>query len=338
MKKCFIYFALAVLAAVSCTPSVVPDITPKEQEEQTQEPQNPDPEEPAYPIDVQDALEEAGLIQSLKQIKNYSPHSGVDVSEIRYYDQESKPQAVFVMQVDLSDPTISMTNTVPGGATTAFTGGRERLSAQFQRIDAPGNRVIGGINTDFFITAEGPTAGEAQGIFWHNGVCLKDTFNSQTTRPRCFVYWGTDEKVRIAASSQYTQIKATTQMYEAFSGGQFLVTDGVFASITEDSVYGVHPRTMFGVQKDGKRVVLVVLDGRNNVHAVGMNYPDMQKIMKALGSHYSINIDGGGSSTFIVRDLDGTGYGSGAKFLIKNIPSDGSERAIGPGLAIVASD
>ena len=159
MKKCFICFALAVLAAVSCTPGVVLDIKPKEQEEQTQEPQNPDPEEPAYPVDVQDALEEAELRQSLKQIKNYSPHSGVDVSEILYYDQESKPQAVFVMQVDLSDPTISMTNTVPGGATTAFTGGRERLSAQFQRIDAPGNRVIGGVNTQ----------GAAQGLHIDNG-------------------------------------------------------------------------------------------------------------------------------------------------------------------------
>jgi exopolysaccharide biosynthesis protein len=60
-----------------------------------------------------------------------------------------------------------------------------------------------------------------------------------------------------------------------------------------------------------------------------MNYPDMQKIMKALGSRDAINLDGGGSSTFIVRD--------GERFAIKNMPSDGTERAIGPGLAVIAT-
>ena len=340
MKRVFFFFIGAALAAAfaGCSPSIVPEPKPQEPEEQTPEPEAPEPEQPSYPIDVQAAFEEAGLISTVKSCTHYSPHSSVDVTEIRYTDYAAQPQAVFVMQVDLSDPTVSMTNTVPGGATTGFTGGREKLSSQFRRIDAAGSRVIGGINTDFFITAEGATAGEAQGIFWHNGICLKDTFNSQTNRPRCFVYWDGDETVRIASSSYYTQIKAATSLREAFSGGQFLVVNGGYSTITADSVYGVHPRTMFGVQEDGKKIILVVLDGRNSVLAVGMNYPDMQKIMMALGSFDSINIDGGGSSTFIVRDTSSDGYGVNAKFLIKNMPSDGSERAIGPGLAIVASD
>ncbi|MBO7603547.1 MAG: phosphodiester glycosidase family protein [Bacteroidales bacterium] len=341
MKRVFFFCVCAALAAsiASCTPSVIPEPKPQEKEEQPQEPEpEPEPEKPSYPIDVQAAFEDAGLIGKVKSCTHYSPHSSVDVTEIRYTDYASQPQAVFVMQVDLSDPTVSMTNTVPGGATSGFTGGREKLSAQLRRIDAEGSRVIGGINTDFFITDAGATAGQAQGIFWHNGICLKDTFNSQTTRPRCFVYWDGDETVRIANSSYYTQIKSATKLREAFSGGQFLVVNGGYSTITADSVSGVHPRTMFGVQEDGKKVILVVLDGRNSVLAVGMDYPDMQKIMKALGSFDSINIDGGGSSTFIVRDTSSGGYGTNAKFLIKNMPSDGTERAIGPGLAIVASD
>lgn len=332
MKRVFFFCICAALAAAwvaSCTPSAIPEPKPQEPQEQPQEPE-PEPENPSYPVDVQAAFEEAGLIGRVKSCVHYSPHSSVDVTEIRYTDYASQPQAVFVMQVDLSDPTVSMTNTVPDG--------REKLSSQLRRIDAEGSRVIGGINTDFFITDAGPTAGQAQGIFWHKGICIKDTFNSQTNRPRCFVYWDGDETVRIASSSYYTQIKASTSLREAFSGGQFLVVNGGYSTITVDSVYGVHPRTMFGVQEGGKKVILVVLDGRNSVLAVGMNYPDMQKIMKALGSFDSINIDGGGSSTFIVRDTSSGGYGLNAKFLIKNMPSDGTERAIGPGLAIVASD
>jgi exopolysaccharide biosynthesis protein len=244
------------------------------------------------------------------------------------------------MQVDLSDPTVSMTNTVPGGSTVGFTKGAERLSGQFKRIDAPGSKVIGGINTDFFTTTAGATEGQAQGIFWHNGNCLKNSFNSQKTRPRNFVYWDKEEKVTIAASADYAAVRTSTALQEAFSGGQYLVKDGALASIVEDSVYGVHPRTMFGVQKNKQRIILVVLDGRNSVLAAGMNYPDMQRIMLALGSYDAINLDGGGSSTFIVRDTrpEATGFGSEAAFLIRNMPSDGSERAIGPGLAVLASD
>ena len=326
------------LALCCCTPKVNPDQTPQEQTPQEQTPA--DPPKKDYPVDVAEAFQKEGLIIKVKSVNNYSPHSGIDVTEIRYTDYASNPQAVFVMQVDLSDPTVSMTNTVPGGSTVGFTKGAERLSGQFKRIDAPGSKVIGGINTDFFTTTAGATEGQAQGIFWHNGNCLKNSFNSQKTRPRNFVYWDKEEKVTIAASADYAAVRTSTALQEAFSGGQYLVKDGALASIVEDSVYGVHPRTMFGVQKNKQRIILVVLDGRNSVLAAGMNYPDMQRIMLALGSYDAINLDGGGSSTFIVRDTrpEATGFGSGAAFLIRNMPSDGSERAIGPGLAVLASD
>ena len=331
---------LAAFAAllIACTPKVNPE--QPEQGKTPEEQNQPKPVQKDYPVDVVEVLTKAGLVSAVKSSSNYSPHSGMDVTELRYTDYASNPQALFVMQVDLSDPTISMTNTVPGDAANGFTEGRERLTAQFKRIDAPGHMVIGGINTDFFITAAGATAGQAQGIFWHKGICFMDTFNSQKTRPRNFVYWDQKEKVSIAASADYASIKSSTKLEEAFSGGQYLVKDGLLSTITEDSVYGVHPRTMIGVGRNRSHVTLVVLDGRNQTLAVGMNYPDMQRIMLALGNIVAINLDGGGSSTFVVRDTraSASGFGAKATFLVKNMPSDGSERAIGPGLAILASE
>lgn len=335
MKKLLITLSLVALCFLpSCEPAR-PDLpepkpnTPEEPAEPSEPSEPQTPKETGYPVDALAALQDAGLIKTVKNSTSYSPHSGVEVSEIRYTDYAGDPQAVFVMQVDLSDKTVSITNTVPGGATTTFNKGRERLSEQFKRIDAPGSRVIGGTNTDFF-TTDGTDAGRAQGIFWHNGKCLRNVFASEATRPRCFVYWGEDEKVHIEPSAQYTVVRTKIGLTEAFSGGQFLVRGGELAGFLQDSVYGIHPRTMIGVTKDPQKIVLVVLDGRNSVLAVGMNYPDMQKIMKALGSYDAINLDGGGSSTFIVR--------SNEQFQIKNMPSDGSERAIGPGLAVIASD
>ena len=341
----FTFSCILLFIFAACSEKAERDIpAPKPPEEEPAVgPETPDgpgeSETPVYPVDVRDAFEKAGLVSTVKSCDHYSPHSGVDVTEIRYTDYAAKPQAVFVMQVDLSDPTVSMTNTVPGGATTSFSAGRERLTAQCKRIDTADHWVVGAVNTDFFNTSTGSKSGEAQSAFWHNGICLKNTFTSDS-RPRCFVYWGDDETVRLGKSSEYSEVKAHASFKELFSGGQYLVEKGKATAFVQDAVYGVHPRTMFGVCSDPRKVVMVVLDGRNEVLAVGMNYPDMQKILLALECQTALNIDGGGSSTFVVRKISSTvtGYGDKAPLYVRNMPSDGSERAIGPGLAIVAND
>ena len=338
-----LFFAAALMTLSGCG-KITPDRPiPQPKDPEPEKPEDPKvPEEPEEPagmdfIDVETAFKQMHLVSFVQSCNHYSPHSGVDVTEFRYNDYVANPQAVFVMQVDLSDETVSMTNTVPGDAKTSFNAGRETLTGQFKRIDMATHWVIGGTNTDFF-AMDGSSPGTPQGAFWHNGNCLKNTFNSQATRPRCFVYWGDDEQVHMAKSAEYSTVKARGGFRELFSGGQFLVENGKATNYVEDSVYGVHPRTMFGVCKDNRHVVLVVIDGRNNTLAIGMNYPDMQKILLSLGCETALNIDGGGSSTFVVRNESFSGYGQSASFTVRNKPSDGSQRKIGPGLAIVASD
>ncbi len=335
MKRVLTVIAVLMLAGITgCKKTMTPDLPGPDKEQQEQEVTVPAKE---YPVDVQKAFQETGLVNKETAFTTYSPHSGISVSEISYSDYAGSPQAVFVMQVDLSDKTVSMTNTVPGATTGDFSGGREKLSAQFKRIDTQGHRVEGGVNTDFFITS-GSNAGSPQGIFWQNGTCYKDVFDSEATRPRSFVYWSDNEKVRMARSADYPNIKSFGLIKEAFSGGVLLVEKGGPSPLSEDSVSGVHPRTMLGIMEDNTKVVLVVLDGRDKTRAVGMNYLDMQKIMLSLGCQYALNIDGGGSSTFIVREAGDTKYGADASFEIRNKPSDGTERAIGPGLAIISSE
>lgn len=291
-----------------------------------------------FPINVVKALQQnSSLIKTLRDTVSYRPHENVSVYEIQYVDHSGDNQAAFVMQVDLSDPTLSITNTTPGD--TDFQVGhvqRQKLSEQFKLIDKAGHRVIGGVNTDFFTTT-GTYAGRSSSPLWHNGVCYRDVFASETTRPRCFVWWGEDEHIKMGHSSEYQAAKATGKIKELFSGGQLLLENGKVTTYMEDSVFGTHPRTMFGLASNDLQIVLVVFDGRQTNWGVGVNYPDMQAFMKAIGCQWTINIDGGGSSTFIVRK-DGSSFTDGDRFQVKNKPSDGSERAIGPGLAVVATD
>lgn len=291
-----------------------------------------------FPINVVKALQQrTSLIKTLRDSISYRPHDNVTVTEVSYVDHAGDNQAAFVMQVNLADPRISITNTTPGD--TDFEIGhvqRQKLSEQFKLIDKAGHRVIGGVNTDFFTTT-GTCAGRPQGALWHNGICYRDAFASEATRPRCFAWWGEDEHIKLGHSSDYPSAKATGKIKELFSGGQILIENGKLIAFSEDSVYGTHPRTMFGLTADDRKIVLAVFDGRQPTWSVGVNYPDMQAFMDALGCRWAINIDGGGSSTFIVRK-DGASFKDADRFLIKNKPSDGSERAIGPGLAVVVTD
>lgn len=56
-----------------------------------------------------------------------------------------------------------------------------------------------------------------------------------------------------------------------------------------------HPRTAVGVTEDQKLIVAVI-DGRS-AQSQGLSIPQLAALMKALGCHDAVNLDGGGSST-----------------------------------------
>jgi len=61
-----------------------------------------------------------------------------------------------------------------------------------------------------------------------------------------------------------------------------------------------HPRTAMGLTRDGKRFLLVVVDGRSDESA-GMFGTELAALMKELGAWNAINLDGGGSSQMYVK-------------------------------------
>ncbi len=84
-----------------------------------------------------------------------------------------------------------------------------------------------------------------------------------------------------------------------------------------------HPRTSIGVSRDGKRLWLVVVDGRSTA-SVGMTLVELADTMRALGAWNALNFDGGGSSTMVVNGK------------LVNAPSDATgERNIGNAMMVV---
>lgn len=93
-----------------------------------------------------------------------------------------------------------------------------------------------------------------------------------------------------------------------FSFGPILVTNGqinpdiagyeVDALTGGNSIHGRHPRT--GVCQTTTGVtMMIVVDGRNRFHSVGIELIPFAELMKKLGCHVGYNLDGGGSSVMI---------------------------------------
>ncbi|MGV2787845.1 hypothetical protein GNF98_19600, partial [Clostridium perfringens] len=90
----------------------------------------------------------------------------------------------------------------------------------------------------------------------------------------------------------------------------------------------VHPRTVVGTKADGT-VVLFEVDGRQPGFSEGLNYIELGEMLQELGVVNALNLDGGGSATFVAR-LPGE-----ATRKVLNSPSDGGERKTANGILLV---
>jgi len=82
-----------------------------------------------------------------------------------------------------------------------------------------------------------------------------------------------------------------------------------------------NPRTGIGITPEGQ-ILLVTVDGRSK-SSVGMTLDAFARLFQYLGATSAINLDGGGSTTMVVRDG------------IVNVPSGGYERPVGSALLVL---
>ncbi|HYE57986.1 MAG TPA: phosphodiester glycosidase family protein, partial [Rhodothermales bacterium] len=97
------------------------------------------------------------------------------------------------------------------------------------------------------------------------------------------------------------------QPREAMGAGPMLVRGGnVRVTAAEELFFGssipaTHPRTAAGVTLDGA-LVFVVVDGRQ-MASRGVNLNELARLMLEAGARDALNLDGGGSSTLVVRGV-----------------------------------
>ena len=98
---------------------------------------------------------------------------------------------------------------------------------------------------------------------------------------------------------------------------------GVFSGAPSAFATMRHPRTAVGIGRSGTLLLLVTVDGRQET-SVGMSLQELAELMLELGAVDALNLDGGGSTTAVVRGE------------IASSPSDASgERTVANALLLV---
>lgn len=115
---------------------------------------------------------------------------------------------------------------------------------------------------------------------------------------------------------------------QIIGGGPRLVRDGELhitgeeERFRDDVLVGRAPRTAIGITDDGK-LLLVTVNGRQPNISVGMTLSELGNLLLELGALQAMNLDGGGSTTMVIRNL------------VLNLPSDGKERPVGDAIVVV---
>jgi hypothetical protein len=107
---------------------------------------------------------------------------------------------------------------------------------------------------------------------------------------------------RAAGSDVDLLISSTADVSETVGGTPILLRDGRqwFANRKSSFYRARAPRTIVGWTKHGE-LLLVTIDGRQPGYSVGASLAEAARIMGKLGAVEALNLDGGGSTTFVAR-------------------------------------
>jgi uncharacterized protein YigE (DUF2233 family) len=140
--------------------------------------------------------------------------------------------------------------------------------------------------------------------------------------------WLEPEKGQMARPSAAMAVAAGDLAIEqAVSGGPRLVRDGAISVEHLRERFAAsfagrrHPRSGLGIRNG--TLVMVAVDGRQPGYSEGMTLHEFAKLFVELNCTDAMNLDGGGSTTMVVRDR------------VVNSPSGGAERALVNALGVL---
>lgn len=266
-----------------------------------------------YSVYTQKIIDSTTLIKTVVQDIYTALAPGVSQTEIRYTNAKDSPMHVFLLSINTSQPGVFIeTGTALNKDSFSF----QTIPQMVTATNAANHKIIAAVNGDFIDEGSTQSPFPTHGVLHKNGVIIKGTFTDTAQKPQqglSFFGLTKDDTPMIDTRANYPS--AQSSLYNVTGGGVVLIKDHV---VQTQTIPTIDPRTGIGFDDNGV-VYMIVIDGRNSQYATGscgMNYADMAALFNALGAKSAVNLDGGGSSTFVSRDP-----GSGT-IALRNLPSN----------------
>lgn len=238
---------------------------------------------------------------------------GIKYVEEFYLDKDGAPVRAYLLIIEKGAAKIE--TSMPSDSAEKV-GTVTNIKSQLSSAAANGKNVIAGINADFF---------DMGGTNIMRGLCVKDGKEIHPVSDRPWFGITEDGNAVMGVAIDYRAYKG--KLKTAVGGSHIILKkDAVNSNSGTEFSDTRHPRTAVGVTPDGTLVLLVV-DGRQPEISNGASLADLAFILARFGCIDAINLDGGGSSTFIIKEE--------SEFVTKNSPSGGSMRAVANGLMII---
>ena len=140
---------------------------------------------------------------------------------------------------------------------------------------------------------------------------------------------GTEPTLYISRRNDLSFNRRPGNVFNAISGDRMLVEQGKVVDGLDDSE--LDPRTAVGLNKNGRILILIVVDGRQPFYSNGATFAKLAELLLSQGAYIAMSLDGGGSSTLVTE-------GDSGESVILNSPIDnyipGRERPVANHLGI----
>ncbi len=271
---------------------------------------------PALAVSAGDALGGFGVVQA----EEHALAPGVtELSLTVNLPSGDGQQRLHVLFVNPSEPTVSLRAGYRNDSADEW--GMQRCTEQSAAMEAalrktdPAATVIGCVNANFY----NMNTGEPTGAFAMDGKIVEQSIDGH--------HWFCVRRDGSAAVLPGER-RLDGTVREAVGGMNRILENGELVEQSGDYLTNPQPRTAVGTCADG-RVVIAEVDGRQKPESCGITCDRLGELMLALGCTDAVNLDGGGSSTFLSRR-------PGEGLTMKNRSSDGAERIVSATLMVVS--
>jgi hypothetical protein len=216
------------------------------------------------------------------------------VTYVREARNEPRPLVVHRVEIDLTTPGLEflVTPVQPTGDFDLPARTTSRFAREFD--------VEAAINASYFFPFRAdspfryyPHAGDAVNAI---GSCTSRGRWYSTPEPGYTLFAITPEN-RVAIGDR------TVYVWNAVSGWPMLLKDGEIADVPDKPP---DPRTAVGVDRAGRRMFWLVIDGRQPRYSEGVTFRELAELFREFGAWDAVALDGGGSSTLVAKPVNGS--------------------------------